>query len=136
MKLFSLFATLTLSAALAEAYQLVTVPAELKGFSAFNPPRPDLQCGEYSVSLHITDEVENAMRVGYMFVDGRIVKGGYHSRGIYGTFAHPKNGNNTGEPDYATKDPWYYFRAEPSEGWLRVLVLEDGTEIKCDVIEK
>ena len=115
---------------------LVSLPAELQGFSGSNPPPPDLQCGKYPVSLHITDEVENAMRVGYMFVDGRVVKGGYHSRGIYGTFAHPRNGNNNGEPDYAIKDPWYYFRADPSEGWLRVLVLEDGTEIKCSLIEQ
>ena len=50
---------------------LVSLPAELQGFSGSNPPPPDRQCGKYPVSLHITDEVENAMRVGYMFVDGR-----------------------------------------------------------------
>ena len=115
---------------------LVSLPVELQGFSGSNPPPAEYQCGQYPISLHITDEVENAMRVGYMFVDGRVVKGGYHSRGIYGTFAHPRNGNNNGEPDYAIKDPWYYFRADPSEGWLRVLVLEDGTEIKCSLIEQ
>lgn len=115
---------------------LVSLPVELQGFSGSNPPPPDRQCGKHPVSLHITDEVENAMRVGYMFVDGRVVKGGYHSRGIYGTFAHPRNGSNNGEPDYAIKDPWYYFRSDPSEGWLRVLVLEDGTEIKCSLIEQ
>ena len=115
---------------------LVSLPVELQGFSGSNPPPPDRQCGKHPVSLHITDEVENAMRVGYMFVDGRVVKGGYHSRGIYGTFAHPRNGSTNGEPDYAIKDPWYYFRSDPSEGWLRVLVLEDGTEIKCSLIEQ
>ena len=112
-----------------------SLPSELQGFSGSNPPPPTLQCGKYLVSLHITDEVENAMRVGYMFVDGRVVKGGYHGRGTYGTFHHPRNGNHTGEPDYATKDPWYYFQSNPTEGILRVLVLEDGTEIKCEPID-
>ena len=136
MKLFPLFGALALSAVPIQAYPLVSLPSLLKGFSASNPPPAQYQCGHYPISLHITDEVENAMRVGYMFVDRRVIKGGYHTRGTYGSFAHPRNGNNTGAPDYETKDPWYFFRADPPEGWSRVLVLEDGTEIKCDVIEK
>ena len=96
---------------------LVALPSESKGFSASNPPPAESQCGQYPISLHITDEIDMGMRVSYMFVDGRVVKGGYHTRGIYGTFHHPRNGNTDG-------DPWYYFRANPPEGWLRVLANE------------
>ena len=108
---------------------LFSSPSELKGLSASNPPPSEYQCGQYPISLHITDEVENAMRVGYMFVDGRVVRGLYHARGIYGTFHHTRNGNTDG-------DPWYYFRADPPEGWLRVMVLDDRSEIVCHVIDQ
>ena len=50
---------------------LVSLLPELKGFSASNPPSSEYQCGEYPVSLQITDEWDMGMKVAYMFVDGR-----------------------------------------------------------------
>jgi len=62
---------------------LVSLAADLKGFSGSNPPPPEYQCGQYPVHLHVADEEEHAMRVGYLFVDGRVLKGDYHSRCTY-----------------------------------------------------
>ena len=133
---------------------LFSSPSELKGPSASNPPPSEYQCGQYPISLHITDEgkgvykyvggrkvvgsydtlpdigvIDIGMRVGYMFIDGRVVRGLYHTTGLYGTFHLPQNGNTDG-------DPWYYFRDDPPEGWIRVMVLDDRSEIVCHVIDQ
>ena len=129
---------------------LTFVPASVQEFSVSYPPSLGYKCGRYPIRLHASNDfvstykyvdgrevigfyetlpsanvVDMGMRVGHIFVDGGAVKGFFHVNGFEWNFYSFQRIMGNYEFSFA-------IDSNPSERLIRVFILEDNSQIKCN----